>query len=361
MSIDLSKAKEIIDKALTDANNEEFEADTNYNDFLLKVIEGSHKTYKYILFNALLAKSTDENVNMLVLQAGSKLKGAYDARSLCHSVVVPFESDNFPGALGGSNEPFVNKPARFTELSKSNAVRKGKDKELLDSLCDTLPEINSVDAYKLLVFAIRKLISIYKELESQRKISYKSEKPIKEICAYINELSNQSFEGETIVLIVAAVYEMYMSSIYEDYNVEVHPVNQSGSSSREISDIDVYKQDEILITNELKDKLFTETDVKHAITKIIDANCSKMFFIKGKNATLVDCEEKKLEAEMLEQGIYLKFYTVEEFTDFIFGLTCEISVEKFYESIINNALDKKFKKNTIEFINSTAKQYGWIE
>ena len=64
MSIDLSKAKEIIDKALTDANNEEFEADTNYNDFLLKVIEGSHKTYKYILFNALLAKSTDENVNM---------------------------------------------------------------------------------------------------------------------------------------------------------------------------------------------------------------------------------------------------------------------------------------------------------
>ena len=33
--------------------------------------------------------------------------------------------------LGGSNEPFLNKPARFTELSETNAVRGGKNKNTL--------------------------------------------------------------------------------------------------------------------------------------------------------------------------------------------------------------------------------------
>jgi hypothetical protein len=80
------------------------------------VLQGNHKTYKYILVNGLLAKATNESINALALQAGAPLKGAFDARSLCHNVLVPFERDFLQSALGGSNEPFLNKPARFTHL-----------------------------------------------------------------------------------------------------------------------------------------------------------------------------------------------------------------------------------------------------
>ena len=38
-------------------------------------------------------------------------------------VIVPFDTEVLNKALGGSNEPFLNKPARFPELSTSNAVR----------------------------------------------------------------------------------------------------------------------------------------------------------------------------------------------------------------------------------------------
>jgi len=98
------------------------------------VLYGTHKTYKYILVNGLLAKATNHKINPIALQSGANIKGAYDARSLCHNVLVPFERDFLQNVLGGSNEPFLNKPARFTQLSTENAVRKGNDKETLETV-----------------------------------------------------------------------------------------------------------------------------------------------------------------------------------------------------------------------------------
>ena len=86
-----------------------------YKDFIDYVIDNTHLTYKYVLFTALLFKSTDESINALCLQKQSTLPGAYDARTVCHKVIVPFEMETLKKALGGSNEPFLNKPARFPE------------------------------------------------------------------------------------------------------------------------------------------------------------------------------------------------------------------------------------------------------
>ena len=120
-----------------------------HGEFIDYVIDNTHLTFKYILFTAVLAKATDSSINPLCLQKKSELPGAYDARTVCHKVVVPFEMETLEKALGGSNEPFLNKPARFPELDKNNAVRRGNDQELLDALCDNLPTIQtSEDAYE---------------------------------------------------------------------------------------------------------------------------------------------------------------------------------------------------------------------
>lgn len=127
VKIDHSKAEAIILEA--------FKSSCTRNDEVTegigKVLNGNHKTYKYVLVNGILAKATSNKVNPIALQAGAPFSGAFDARSLCHKVVVPFERDFLNNVLGGSNEPFLNKPARFTHLSKDNAVRKGKDKATL--------------------------------------------------------------------------------------------------------------------------------------------------------------------------------------------------------------------------------------
>ena len=53
------------------------------------------------------------------------LTGAYDARSLCHKVVVGFEKSK-GNLFGLSNEPFVNKPARHPEHDGENTQLRNK-------------------------------------------------------------------------------------------------------------------------------------------------------------------------------------------------------------------------------------------
>ena len=91
-----------------------------HQEFIDFVIDNTHLTYKYILFTAILSKATDESINPLCLQKQSKLPGAYDARTVCHKVIVPFEMEVLDKALGGSNEPFLNKPARFPKIGRAH-------------------------------------------------------------------------------------------------------------------------------------------------------------------------------------------------------------------------------------------------
>jgi len=110
------------------------------------IIEGSHLTFRYILMTALLGKVVEPRIHMRSIQAGANLKGAYDARSLCHKVWVPFEREHLESRLGGSNEPFLNKPARFPAIEKTNAVRAGRERQLLHLMYDLLESLNKSTA-----------------------------------------------------------------------------------------------------------------------------------------------------------------------------------------------------------------------
>lgn len=120
-----------------------------------QVILGSHKTYRYILVTNLLARATSDSINPIALQASAPVEGAFDSRSLCHKVVVPFEREYLFNALGGSNEPYLNKPARFPTISVNNAVRRGNDKRLLNLLVQVFTNIKSKEeAFSLLKYAL---------------------------------------------------------------------------------------------------------------------------------------------------------------------------------------------------------------
>ena len=94
-------------------------------------------TYRYILLTALTAKATNENIDILSLQAGDESDGAYDARSLCSRVVYKFQKDFLDDVLDGSNEdPLVNNPGRHPRLSKENKSAGGDPKKALYALCD---------------------------------------------------------------------------------------------------------------------------------------------------------------------------------------------------------------------------------
>ena len=184
--MNLEKAKKILLQAIRQSEHYNFKfIPLDVKEAIKDIISESHLTYRYILFTSILAKIADSNIHMRALQAGADLKGAYDARSLCHKVIVPIEKEELQGRLGNSNEPFLNKPARFTTIDLSNPVRKGNDKRILESLYHLLNKLNGENSkilYEALIFAI------HVTMEREERIGFEIQIP-KRNFTYLKTLS----------------------------------------------------------------------------------------------------------------------------------------------------------------------------
>lgn len=327
-----------------------------HKDFIDFVIDNTHLTYKYILFTAILSKATDESINALCLQKGSALPGAYDARTVCHHVIVPFEMETLEKVLGGSNEPFLNKPARFPELSKDNAVRRGNDQLILNSLCDHLPTIKtSEDAYECLQYLLTKLIAARDARNRMTEFSIPNgaNLPV-QLMHFVERALEHSHEGEVLTLLVAGVYYLHYHRPTD--LVEVHPVNQSGASSREISDLDVYSDGKLIASNELKDKAYEETDVRHAADKVLAAGGNRMFFLEGPRAHTDRSYIAAIEQEYAVRHFFLKIIPYQCFFATMIGSLETVDCAKFFRFILKRARDTKFKQETILYLNRIAKE-----
>lgn len=327
-----------------------------HKEFIDYIIDNTHLTFKYILFTAILSKATNPQINALCLQKGSTLPGAYDARTVCHKVIVPFEMEVLEKALGGSNEPFLNKPARFPEIDKSNAVRRGNDQRLLNSLCDNLPLIRTQeDAYQCLVYLLYKLIKLRdaKKLRLVFSIPDSSNLPSK-LMAFIERALENSYEGEVLTLLVAGIYHLRFNRPTD--LVEVHPVNESGASSKEISDLDVYANDLLISSNELKDKEYAETDVRHAADKVLTAGGTRMLFIEGPRATAQSNFIENIQHEYMTRNFLLRIIRYHLFFAVNIGSLENCDCEEFVRFILQTARDTKFKEEVIVYLYQLAQE-----
>jgi len=350
----IENADAVLNKACEEALRGKRNPSSTQRKAIDAVLSSSALTYKYILFTALLAKATDDSVNPLCLQKKSKLAGAYDARSLCHSVIVPFENDILGKALGGSNEPFLNKPARFPELSPKNAVRNGENRTILNILCKSLPRMkDSKDAHKGLVYLLRQLIRIRDEKLRMVDFSLKvSDQIPTKLMRYFELALNESHGGEVLTLIVAGVYHLQYRD--ESFIVKVHPVNESGASKREISDLDIYRDGKPLIANELKDKAFGETDVRHAVDKAKENGVGTLLFITGPRGKMEGDFAESIEEEYLEKGMLLQILTYRQFlVPKIIALNAS-DIHELMRFIIVTAQNTKFKDDVIDYLYAIA-------
>ena len=328
----------------------------------IEILSASHKTYKYVLVTGILAKATNGKANPLALQAGADLAGAYDARSLCHNVLVPFERDFLHNILGGSNEPFLNKPARFTHLSKDNAVRRGRDKEILLLLIDTLSSIRNRKMAKQYLACAFKFLE--HQIEEADKIDGKQiqyDPTLIEIYEFAVNFIDQSFEGETCAIIVGTLETMLHESFNIECTVKTHKVNQCGASSREVGDIDVFVNKKFSHAIEVKDKSFTPYDLEHAFKKIIQNKGSKGAFVFGPHASF---DKKTIRSKIKEiegEGFYILFSSIQRYIkDTLFKMPTH-NRENFIKVLFKTAKEINCKKDTTEWIHSLMNSINWIE
>lgn len=310
-------------------NSKELEVgDTKIEQKIRNVICGSHLTYRYILLTGLLAKSVNIHANSLTLQSGSDLRGAYDARSLCHDIIIKsnFEKDYLENKIGGSNQPFLSKPARYKELSLDNPVRGKENKEILSDTIDALKGIKtSIEAFERLTTAI-----YYTHTRKSSKDLTLSTENVS--ANSIKEVLRQPHNGITLtILSLMGIYCMFG----DKFKIVTGNVYQSGSSSNEILDIDLYKKSKAVKSIEVKDKTASSSDIYHAIKKSTENNVTNLLFI-GKDFDFTKDEEESIYRHCNDQNINISILTSLKFLDQILFM---YDIDEIKENLIKAVKD----------------------
>ena len=352
VNINAQEAEQVFRSAIEQVQSQGWTPAGPHSGQIQAVISGTHKTYRYILLNGLLAKATNGDCNPIVLQAGSGLDGAFDARSLCHNVVVPIERELLDGRLGASNEPFLNKPARFPELSTSNAVRRGSDMNMLQKTIEVLSNTNTseqalVSLNDCIYWVFQRetanfTVTLPDDIDGFEKSS---------LVEFAKELVSKSMEGETCALLASISFDIAAYVMGNDLEVKMHKVNQAGSSSNEISDIDVYENGNLKYTAEVKDKEFTAHDVEHAVQKARGAGSDSLIFIKGPRGKLSGASEDDLQNGWSEKGFTVHFIGIIDHFSSIFSLASSIDANSFIEWVNRHASYANIKDETSRHLN----------
>lgn len=343
---------------------ESFRSDCHTKDNITtnieQILNATHKTYKYILITGILAKATNEKANPLALQAGAEIIGSYDARSLCHNVIVPFERDFLHNILGGSNEPFLNKPARFTHLSKENAVRRGRDKEILFLLIETLSSIKdkkSAKQYLSCAFKFLKTKIEEQNIATNNTTNYNL--TLIEIYDFSLKFIDKSLEGETSATIIGTFEKILHKSFNIENTVKVHKVNQCGASSKEVGDIDIFINKKFSHSIEVKDKNFTAYDVEHALNKVLTNNGTKAGFIYGPHASFDKSQVNSKINEFKQKGLFVYFKNINAYIkDSIFKIPINCK-DEFIKTLMTTLKEINCKSETHKWTTELIQKMNW--
>lgn len=356
-------ARDILETALREVSAAGYQSKSPLNSDLKKIIDGKHLTFRYILVTAVLAKATDQSIHPRALQRQSTLIGAYDARSLCHGIVVPFERERLGNALGGSNEPFLNKPARFKEVSLSNAVRRGRDRALLEELYKILEAVNALEKHA----AFDVLCDVLFLLQSKRLADQQKQ----ELCRleehggstgvleFIEEYCDQSMEGETCAVAVGALLRLLTPVLRPGFEVQVHPSNQSGASSREVSDIDVVCDGKIEYCVEAKDKVFRFEDVQHAASKVAEVGLRGLLFVRGPQGRFEGAEGSAAIGRLRCSNVDVAFFSVGELARFVVFFNPRIQLQAVYDEFLRVSRESRVKDRTMDHLLECARRAGF--
>jgi hypothetical protein len=255
-------------------------ADTDLVNIIRACVNSKTKTYRYVLPTQLIAKLIDPSLDCRCLQAARFGSGSFDARTVAHQVVVPFDQAN-EGVLGGAPEPYVNNPVRVPEVSEKYRAPQ-KNKEDWDRLCKILNLVQSRNRRKFTELVLKQVLTeIYRRLAGVRVV-YPAPSRIslpgclKLITDYLGEQSG----GDRLLALSSALFAVIGKRFRLYSSVRRAKITSSDAATGLLADLEcVTEKDEIVLTVEVKDKELTISQMKGKIRTIREKQVSEIFFI----------------------------------------------------------------------------------
>ncbi|AUW92644.1 hypothetical protein BXT84_00645 [Sulfobacillus thermotolerans] len=243
------------------------------------LLRSNTKSYRYVLPTQLLAKVVNSNANAICLQKKSNVVGRFDARSLCHKVIVPFErSHGTP--LGGSPEPYVNNPLRVPEVSSEHRMAQ-KDKDGWDQLCLVLNRIQECDNDQFSQRTLKQVLLEIRRIQQEQLIIYSvpQRSSLQHTLRMVDEFLKPRTGGSRLQAVCVALLRTIgqLWGIYDQVLSEV--VNASDASSNRPADIDCRKEGRSILAVEVKDRTVTLQLLEDKITTTRVAHIKELLFL----------------------------------------------------------------------------------
>ena len=167
-----------------------------------RLVNSKVVSIRYAVITQVLGKIADMNRSLLRVQAGGEQEeGAWNARSFCETVVVPWVSHNHD-VLGTSAEPYASKPLRRPRLDEG-AVR---DKAEWDALVEFLERLETAAPAELESAFARCLESVARRLATQ---AFKYQVPVRvsqlQMLGAIESFLNEASGGLRPLAVTAAM------------------------------------------------------------------------------------------------------------------------------------------------------------
>ncbi|MCY3878976.1 MAG: restriction endonuclease, SacI family [Rhodobacteraceae bacterium] len=262
--MDNSEARVWLDKAWirileSDPGSPDSEIDRLVNSKVLSI--------RYAVITQMLGKIADEHRSLLFLQMGDgKLPGAWDARSFCSAVIVPWVADNHD-LLGTSPDPYVNNPLRRPRLDEGEQQLRYRNE--WDALLTFLLPLDSAPAGDLKAAFVRCLASAARRLSAQSfgyQVPYRVSLPqmLRTLEAFVGEPSG----GLRPLVVTAAMVSVLGRAFSIFAEVSSQGLNEADSMTGAPGDVICLDDDgKTVLAIEVKDRALTLADVRSSTRK----------------------------------------------------------------------------------------------
>lgn len=244
-----------------------------------KILESSSKTYHYVLPTQILAKIVDPKLDCRSVQASYKKSGAFDARTVAHKVIVPFDRGN-SNVLGGSTEPYVSKPLRLPAIIGSYRAQQ-KQKTDWDILVELLEEIetrNDIDFTKSVFDYL--LFEIYNLLEEVSVLyPIPNRVSLGKTIELVNKFLSTSSGGNNEEIIATALLSTLAFHFRMFDKVESSNVNSADKASGLAADIECFVNGSVALLVEVKDQLLTLTQIERKMENARAKSITEILFL----------------------------------------------------------------------------------
>lgn len=298
------------------------------------------KSYHYVLPTQILSKCVDASLDSHSLQASYGEPGAFDARTIAHKVIVPFDRENH-SVLGGSAEPYVNNPLRFPAVTdKFRSQQKNKaDWDKLVALLDTVEQQSDPDFTEkvfgqILVEIFRLLANVQVLYPTPNRVS------LADTAQIIKEFTITRSGGDRIEAVCAALFRAIASEFGLFDEVRRQKVNVADAVSGMGADIECRVEGEVILLVEVKDRSLTLTQVDARLDVARAKKISEILFLAEKGIPGTDrtkVQERIKDEFVSGQNIYVPGFV--DFSSGILILFGEKGRVKFL-SLVGKELDK---------------------